>query len=131
MIVKSRFHENLKIIKNSEIRKIMPVKKVLLLGNNQLREKSIEVNFINNNLDIHLQDLKDTLNYLQNTQKIGRAIAAPQIGWKKKVIFYNLPEISFYMFNPKILFKSEEMFEVWDSCFCFEVAFFVQIERHK
>ncbi|MBY8986493.1 MAG: peptide deformylase [Candidatus Lokiarchaeota archaeon] len=109
----------------------MPVKEVLLLGNNKLREKSIEVNYSDENLNVHLEDLKDTLNYLIMTKKVGRAIAAPQIGWKKRVIFYNLKEKSFYMINPIILSKSEEIFEVWDSCFCFEVEFFVQIERYK
>ncbi|MBY9004758.1 MAG: peptide deformylase [Candidatus Lokiarchaeota archaeon] len=109
----------------------MPVKEVILLGNSELRKKSTKVNFSDENLNDHLHDLRDTLNYLQKTKKIGRAIAAPQIGWKRNVIFYNLPKKSFYMINPKILFKSGEIFEVWDSCFCFEVAFFVQIERYK
>lgn len=109
----------------------MPVRDVLLLGNNKLREKSTEVKNFDDNLNKGLQDLKDTLLYLQETKKIGRAIAAPQIGWMENVIYYNMPERNFFMINPQILSKSEELIDVWDSCFCFDVAFFVQIKRHK
>ena len=35
------------------------------------------------------------------------------------------------MINPVILEKSHEKFWVWDSCFSFDVAFFVEILRHK
>jgi peptide deformylase len=109
----------------------MPIKEVILLGNSELREISTEIDFKEENFKLILKDLKDTLEHLQEAKKIGRALAAPQIGWKKQVIFYNLPNQNFYMINPRILYKSKEMFEVWDSCFCFDVSFFVQILRHK
>ncbi len=35
------------------------------------------------------------------------------------------------MINPKIRGTSTEMFLVWDSCFCFELAFFVEVERFQ
>ncbi len=109
----------------------MPVKKVLMIGNPKLREKSIEVKSQDSETREIIQDLKDTLHHLQETKKIGRALAAPQIGQNKKIIYYNLPEKSFVMINPKILEKSKEMFWVWDSCYSFDVAFFVEILRHK
>lgn len=34
------------------------------------------------------------------------------------------------MVNPTITWTSETMFEVWDSCYSFDVAFFVNIQRH-
>jgi len=108
----------------------MTVKDVLLLGNPKLREKSSDLKKVREQ-GRNLDDLSDTLLYLQKVKQIGRAIAAPQIGWMKKVIFYNLPERAFFMINPKILIKSEEMIDVWDSCFCFDVAFFIEIKRHK
>jgi len=109
----------------------MPLREILLLGNPHLRVKSTEIKQFNGEYEANLEDLKDTLLYLQKTRKIGRAIAAPQIGWRKKVLFFNLPDRSFVMVNPKILSKSREMIEVWDSCFCFDVAFFIKIERFK
>ena len=109
----------------------MVIKEVRMLGNPKLREKSFDVNDFNLDLEQNLKDLKNTLTHLQQTKKIGRALAAPQIGVMKKLIYYQLPERSFYMTNPKITWKSEDMVNVWDSCYSFDVAFFVEILRHK
>ena len=109
----------------------MAIKDVLLLGNPKLRKISSDVLNFNKELRGDLNNLKDTLTHLQNMTKLGRAIAAPQIGLMKKIIFFQLPEKSFYMINPKITWRSEEMFCVWDSCFSFDIAFFVEILRYK
>ncbi len=109
----------------------MPVKEVLMIGNPELRQKSSDIIEMGKEVkDISL-DLKDTLEFLQKTKNIGRGLAAPQIGYLKKIIYFGLPSESFIMINPKILYKSEETFQVWDSCFSFDVAFFVEIKRHK
>ncbi len=109
----------------------MPVKEVLMIGNPELRQKSSDIIEMGKEVkDISL-DLKDTLEFLQKTKNIGRGLAAPQIGYLKKIIYFGLPSESFIMINPKILYKSEETFQVWDSCFSFDVAFFVEIERHR
>jgi len=102
-----------------------------MLGNPKLRVKSIDIEDFNLDFVQYLQDLKDTLTHLQQTKKIGRAIAAPQIGVNINLIYYQLPDKSFYMMNPKITWKSEEMISVWDSCYSFDIAFFVEIQRHK
>ena len=49
----------------------------------------------------------------------------------KNVIYYGLSNNPFVMVNPKITWKSEDKFWVWDSCFSFDVAFYVKIKRHK
>ena len=101
------------------------------MGNPKLRKKSSNVtNFTQELLEI-VQDLKDTLDYLQKEKNIGRALAAPQIGHMKKVIYYNSNDEELIMINPEIIKKSEEMFDIWDSCYSFDVAFFVNITRHK
>ena len=104
-----------------------------MIGNPKLREKSSKVTDFKEELQEIIQDLKDALKHLQETKKIGRALAAPQIGYMKQVIYYGLPDklLPFPMVNPKITFKSKEKFWVWDSCYSFDVAFFVQILRHK
>ncbi|MFX1286428.1 MAG: peptide deformylase [Promethearchaeota archaeon] len=109
----------------------MALKEVLMIGNPKLREHSSDISDFGESLIEIIQDLKDTLTHLQESKKIGRALAAPQIGHMKKVIYYGLPKKSFAMVNPKIIFKSEEKFWVWDSCYSFDVAFFVEILRHK
>jgi peptide deformylase len=110
---------------------ILTIKEVLMIGNPKLRENSSKVSDFGKNLHEIIQDLRDTLTHLQKTKKIGRALAAPQIGHMKQVIYYGLPVNPFIMVNPEITSKSDEQFWVWDSCFSFDVAFFVEILRHK
>jgi len=102
-----------------------------MIGNPKLREKSSKVSDFGEDLQGIIQDLRDTLSHLQEVKNIGRALAAPQIGHMKQVIYYGLPKNPFIMVNPEITSKSEEKFWVWDSCFSFDVAFFVEILRHK
>lgn len=102
-----------------------------MIGDPKLREPSENVSDFGENLQRIIQDLKDTLTHLQASKKIGRALAAPQIGYKKKVIYYGLPDEPFVMINPKIISKSQEKIWIWDSCFSFDVAFFIEILRHK
>ncbi len=109
----------------------MAIKEVLMLGNPKLRDESFHVTSFAKELLIIIEDLKDTLLYLQKEKKIGRALAAPQIGHMKKVVYYNCEDKEIIMVNPDIIWKSEETFEVWDSCYSFDVAFFVNITRHK
>lgn len=109
----------------------MAVKEVLKLGNPILRKKSEEIKEFDKNLEEIVEDLKDTLIKLQKEKKTGRALAAPQIAYLKKVIYANLPDEEIIMINPEITWKSSEMFYVWDSCFSMDIAFFVRILRHN
>jgi peptide deformylase len=59
----------------------------------------------------------------------GRAIAAPQIGLRKRIICINTgqPEA---LINPVIENASEEMMEIWDDCMSFP-NLFIKLKRHK
>ena len=109
----------------------MPVKEILQIGNPVLREKSKDVLDFNEDLHELIIDLFDTLTDFQKKKKIGRGIAAPQIGVLKKVIYLHLTNRSFALINPEIVSKSESTMDIWDSCFSFDVAFFVKTRRHK
>ncbi len=109
----------------------MARRKVLMIGNPKLREKSSNITDFDKKLNEIIKDLKDTLSHLQKEKNIGRALAAPQINHMRKVIYYNSSNKEIIMINPEIIWKSEEMFDVWDSCYSFDVAFFVNIKRHK
>ena len=109
----------------------MAVKEILVIGNPILRKKSDDVIEFNNELRNTIVDLRDTLIDFQKRKTIGRAIAAPQIGVLKKIIYWNLPDRTHALVNPEIIWKSDETFEVWDSCFSFDVAFFVKTKRNK
>lgn len=109
----------------------MAVKEVLLLGNPLLRRSSEDISDFASELFPVCSDLQDTLPALQKRKNIGRALAAPQIGYRQKVVYVNMPERRFFLVNPEITWKSEETFHVWDSCFSFDVAFFVFVERWR
>ncbi|RCW47737.1 MULTISPECIES: peptide deformylase [unclassified Halanaerobium] len=109
----------------------MAVKEVLKLGNPILREESEPIKKFDKDLEEIVEDLKDTLINLQQEKKTGRALAAPQIAYLKKVVYASVPDEEIIMINPEINWKSSEMFYVWDSCFSMDIAFFVKILRHK
>ena len=108
----------------------MVVKEVLLLGDPTLREASEPVTDFDEFHEI-LEDLKDTLTWAQEYYGMGRAAAAPQLGYLKRVVYVQMPNRSFYLVNPEIVRRSDEAFEVWDSCFSMEAAFFVKIPRNR
>ena len=109
----------------------MAIKEVLMLGDPALREKSKPVKEFTQEIQEVVSDLKDTLMHLQQEKGLGRALAAPQIGYQKKIIYANLPDEEIVMINPTIIDQSDEMMELWDSCFSFNVDFFVKVKRHR
>lgn len=109
----------------------MVVRETLKIGNPQLREKSEQIHDYDKELLPILKDLKDTLTEHQLNYKMGRGIAAPQIGYKKQVVYVQTEAFTGYLVNPSIVYRSPETFEVWDSCFSLDAAFFVKISRHK
>lgn len=110
----------------------MPVLPVLLLGNPLLREKSIPVeDFTQKETQRTSANLIDTLVHLQKQEGLGRGLAAPQIGFLKQIIVFKTQGTPEVMINPQILQTSAEKFLVWDSCFCFKLAFFVKVERFQ
>lgn len=110
----------------------MPVIPVLLLGNPLLRENSDPIEDFNHKvLERTIVNLKDTLLYLQRQEGVGRGLAAPQLGDLKQIIVYNAPGAPEVMINPQIQEMSTEIFCVWDSCFCFKIDFFIEVERFR
>ena len=104
------------------------VKEILLLGNAQLYELSEEVQK-GEDLTELIQNLRDTLLDYRNKYHAGRAIAAPQIGVKKRVIyFYTDKEIVFV--NPMLTFPDNEKMEVLDDCMSFP-NLLVKVMRYK
>jgi peptide deformylase len=109
----------------------MPIKKVILIGDPLLRKKCAEVNNFNSpEVKTIKYVLKSTLHHLKKIHKKGGGLAAPQIGYLKKVIYINAKGRSFFLFNPKITYASKRMFNVWDFCFSGNAAFTAEITRH-
>jgi peptide deformylase len=97
----------------------MAVREILLLGNPQLWQPSAPVT------DIHgretaetISDLAATLADFRARRGFGRAIAAPQIGVQRRIIFVNLGQ-AMPLINPNMVRASGEQMELWDDCFSF------------
>ncbi|MGD9381950.1 MAG: peptide deformylase [Candidatus Thorarchaeota archaeon] len=108
----------------------MTVQEILLLGNPRLYEVSEPV--LKEDIAIVqsvIQDLHETMMEFRHKYGAGRAIAAPQIGVLKRVIYMQIDgPITFI--NPILDNLSEEMIEVWDDCMCFP-ELLVKVRRHK
>ena len=98
----------------------MAVRNVLLIGNPLLRQISDEVNDFSSELMDMIGDLRDTLSYLQNKYKIGRALAAPQIGLNYNLFVMGDTAKRYYCFNPIIAQFSEDFIvEYEEGCLSF------------
>ncbi len=109
----------------------MVIQQVLLVGNPLLRKKSETVTDFGSELRPALEDLRDTLTNHQEITGSGRGIAAPQLGYLKRVVRIQTPDFTSFLVNPEIVEKSDELFDVWDSCFSLKGAIFVNIKRHR
>ncbi len=106
------------------------VKTILLLGDEQLYEKTEELQREEVNLlESTIIDLHDTLMDYRGKYGAGRAIAAPQIGVKKRII-YMFIEKPVVFINPRLEFKDDEMMHVLDDCMSFP-GLYVHLKRYK
>ena len=107
----------------------MAAREILLLGNPRLYETSEPVLYTDlGSLRQVTSDLHDTLMEFRSRYGVGRAIAAPQIGVRKRMVYMHIGEPTVF-FNPTLDERSEEMFELWDDCMCFP-EFLVRVRRH-
>ncbi|HVH67445.1 MAG TPA: peptide deformylase [Gemmatimonadales bacterium] len=64
-------------------------------------------------------DLRDSLAIAKKKYKMGRALAAPQIGAPVRIVFVQTDKQRWTMINPEITDVGSEDFPVWDDCFSF------------
>ena len=109
----------------------MKFDKVLKLGNPKLHEISSPVSKEElPSLQNVIQELRDILLEFRKEYGYGRAIASPQIGAMKRLVYMNIEGKETLIINPKLEKLSEETFELWDDCLCFP-NLFVRVKRHK
>ncbi len=78
---------------------------------------------------IVLGDLADTLHEFQRGHGFGRGIAAIQIGVPIRAVYVEIYGMRYEILNPRISWRSEEKFQLWDDCFSFP-NLMVEVERH-
>ena len=106
------------------------IRELLRLGDPRLYEQSEAVTEADLPLlDGWVEDLHDTLLEYRRVYGAGRAIALPQIGIKKRVL-YLLTDREIVFINPTLHFPDGEMFEVLDDCMSFP-GLCVRVLRHK
>jgi N-formylmethionyl-tRNA deformylase len=106
------------------------IKEILLLGNPKLYETSTaveitELDFIRNTVI----DLHDTLIEYRRKHGAGRAIAAPQIGVQKRLIYMFIDKPVVFI-NPALTYYDDGLMEVLDDCMSFP-GLLVNVYRHK
>jgi peptide deformylase len=108
----------------------MAVRKIVKVGSELLRKKSSPITEFGTEELIKLKkDLFDTLVAFRKKHKLGRGIAAVQIGVLKKAIYVMMDDFEDFLINPKIISKSKKKSWYWDSCFSVDVAFFIRLLR--
>lgn len=108
----------------------MAERDILRLGNPALYEvcSPVEQEELEN-LQPVFTDLHDTLMAFRERNDAGRAIAAPQIGVMKRIVYMHIDEPKIFI-NPVLFKKSMDMMTLWDDCMCFP-DLLVKVKRHK
>lgn len=105
-------------------------REILLLGNPQLYEVSEEVRREElEQLKPVFTDMFDCIKGIRRDYGFGRAIAAPQIGVKKRLICI-LTDRPYVIINPSLEFIGEEMMELMDDCMSFP-NLLVRVRRYR
>jgi peptide deformylase len=106
------------------------IEDLLLLGDPRLYETCQPV------LKSELLLVKDWVADMDNVMKemwlkynFGRAIAAPQLGIMKRLIYMNIDKPVVFI-NPELSDMSDELFELWDDCMSFP-NLLVNVKRHR
>ena len=107
----------------------MPVREVLLMGDPRLYQVCDPISQDEvESLRPAIQDLHDTLMDFRARHGAGRAVAAPQIGLMKRLVYMNI-DVPVVFLNPVLSHKSEDMFALWDDCMSFP-DLLVKVQRH-
>lgn len=117
----------------------MAAREILLLGNPRLYQPSSPVTpqDLPQMAEV-VADLRDTLLAFRARHGAGRAIAAPQIGATRRLVYVHLTGTSsehlaegpVALLNPTFTWRSPEMMPVWDDCMCFP-DLLVRVLRHQ
>jgi peptide deformylase len=103
---------------------------ILLLGDPSLYEPSEPV-LPNEKEKVEewIKDMHEVVLAFREKYRFGRAIAAPQLGIRKRLIYMHIDR-PLVLINPVLDQFSQEQFELWDDCMSFP-HLLVRILRHR
>jgi peptide deformylase len=97
----------------------MAAQTILLLGNPLLNQRAEPVKKDElSTVAAVARDLHDTLMNFRNRHRWGRAIAAPQIGVLKRIVYLHIDR-PWLLINPTMREVSGDTMELWDDCMSF------------
>ena len=106
------------------------IREILKLGDPQLYEVSEPVAAADRPfVGGWVEDLHDTLMEYRRVYGAGRAVAAPQIGIRKRLLYMYLDK-PYVFINPTMVFPDEEMYELLDDCMSFP-GLMVKVRRYR
>lgn len=106
------------------------VKRILKLGDPKLYEVSEEITEEDHkNIAQWVRDLHDTLMDYRSVYGAGRAVAAPQIGIPKRLLYMHTDK-PYVFINPSLSFPDEEQYELLDDCMSFP-GLLVRVSRYR
>lgn len=106
------------------------VKEILKLGNPKLYEISAEITEADApQIAGWVADLHDTLMEYRKIYGAGRAVAAPQIGVQKRLL-YMYDNRPYVFINPTLTFPDNEKYELMDDCMSFP-GLIVRVSRYR
>jgi len=98
----------------------MAIRRIRQLGDPVLRIRCERVQKPSSaSIRLVADELRDTLQAAKKKHKMGRALAAPQIGAPVRVVYIEISQQRWTMVNPEITDVGSEDFLVWDDCFSF------------
>ena len=110
--------------------RVFMVREILKLGNPELYKVSAPVTREDASLlPGWIQDLHDTLLDYRKTYGAGRAVAAPQIGIPKRLL-YMYTDKPYVFVNPALSFPDQEKYTLLDDCMSFP-GLMVRVERYR
>ncbi len=106
------------------------IREILKLGNPNLYEISKEITESDiDYLQSWITDLHDTLMDYRKIYNAGRAVAAPQIGIQKRLLYMFLDK-PYVFINPVMSFPNDEKYALMDDCMSFP-GLIVKVERYR
>lgn len=107
----------------------MAEREIVMLGDPRLLQRCRPVTLDEwSTLPALVDDLHDTLMAFRRRWGAGRAIAAPQVGDLRRVVYLHLGEPHVFV-NPRLVACSEQLLEIWDDCMSFP-ELLVRVRRH-
>jgi len=76
-----------------------------------------------------IADMDNVMKEIRLKYNFGRAIAAPQLGIMKRLVYMNIDNPIVFI-NPEFSDLSDDLFELWDDCMSFP-NLLVKVKRHR